>query len=151
MLPTPGGQCFGEHTFHLSLIPITRGLDAASAQARAFQSPLRGIAVRPRMGPLAPTGSFLTAEPASFHLTAIKQAESGNGLVVRGVHQSATSSSIEITSMRPIRSAHRVRLDEAVLRDVPVSDPHLVRFEARGHEVVSLRFLFEGDEPLTDA
>jgi alpha-mannosidase len=151
MLPTPGGQCPGEHTFHLSLIPITHGLAAAAAQAYAFQTPLRGMAVRPRTGPLPPSGSFLSVKPETFQVTAVKLAESGVGLVVRGVNQSDEVSTVEVTAMQPIRSAHRVRLDESVLAAVPVSDPCRVRFEARGNEVVSLRFLFDGDAPLENA
>jgi len=98
-----------------------------------------------REGPLPPSGSFLSAEPESFHLTAIKQAESGSDIIVRGVNLSPDAAAIELASLRPIRTVSKVRLDETHLADVPLKDGHRIRFEAHGNEMVTLRFRFEGD------
>ena len=143
MLPTPGGQSLGEHRFHLSLIPITGDMGRAYAQAYAFQSPLRAMSTPLNKGPLPPTGSFLSVEPEAFYLTAIKLAEGTSDIIVRGVNLSPGTTTIQLTSLRPIRSVSMVRLDETDLTEIPVQDRHLVCIEARQNEVISLRFRFE--------
>ena len=58
-------------------------LEAAMAQAHAFAAPLRGVATSRSPGSLPPRLSFLRAEPSGFVLTAVKQAEEGEGAIVR--------------------------------------------------------------------
>ena len=136
---TPGGQELGSHTFHLSLIPFAHDLDEAVVEAYAFQSPMRAIGTRLHGGILPPAASLLAWTPGSFHLTCVKTAEDGQGLIVRGVNLRAERAEVDLECLLPVAEACRARLDETPLEALPVEAGCKVRFAARPHEIVTLR------------
>ena len=136
---TPGGQELGSHTFHLSLIPFAHDLDEAVVEAYAFQSPMRAIGTRLHRGILPPAASLLAWTPGSFHLTCVKTAEDGQGLIVRGVNLRDERAEVELECLLAVAEACRARLDETPLEALPVEAGCKVRFAARPHEIVTLR------------
>jgi mannosylglycerate hydrolase len=84
---TPEAQCLGVHTFDYALVPHAGTWEAEDGlvlkQAQAFQTPLatRACVVNQHAG--LPLTSLVAVTPASLLVSAIKQADKGEGLVVR--------------------------------------------------------------------
>lgn len=136
--PTPGAQCLGQHVFEYALIPHSGGWENAIAQARAFNAPLRAVAVPGGDGPLPASLSFLQAEPPAFVLSAVKQAEDGGGLIVRGYNVDNQPHTVTLRLARPCRRAVRVNLNEEPQEELPAGG-HTVRFTARAGQIVTLK------------
>jgi alpha-mannosidase len=87
MTHTPEAQCLGVSTFDYALIPHTGNWYAEDAlilkQAQAFQTPLttRAQVVHQHAG--VPLASLVEVQPAALVVSAIKQANTGQGLVIR--------------------------------------------------------------------
>jgi mannosylglycerate hydrolase len=87
MIHTPEAQCLGVCTFDYALIPHTGNWYAEDAlilkQAQAFQTPLttRAQVVHSHAG--VPLASLVEVQPATLLVSAIKQANTGQGLVIR--------------------------------------------------------------------
>jgi mannosylglycerate hydrolase len=138
-LPTPEGQVLGKHVFHLSLIPFAGDLLQARLQAQAFQSKMRAVGSTLHDGPLPPSGSLLSIDNPSFDLTAVKTAEDGRGLIVRGVNLAHEPASLQLTSMLPLQSASRTRIDESSLHELQVERAHTLSVRLQPLELLSLR------------
>ena len=138
-LPTPGLQSPGMFEAHLSLIPFDGDVATVAAQASAFQAAPRAVAAGLHAGRLPVRGSLLRVDPPSFRLSAVKQAEHGGGLIVRGFNPAGTSVAVRLESLLPLEAAWRARLDETTLEPVAIEAGCAVTFEAGAHQVVTLR------------
>ncbi len=140
MLPVPGAQMKGEWAFDYAVIPHNGDWLAASREARAFAAPLRAVESGAHRGPLPPEGSFVAAKPSEFEISAIKPAEDGRGLLVRGWN--ATGESIRVT-LRPWRifaKAELVNLAEERTGALRIGRGGEVSFTVKGHEISSIIF-----------
>jgi alpha-mannosidase len=137
-LPTPGAQGIGRHTFEYALVPHGGGWENAYPQAHAFNAPLRAVAVPASDGSLPSSLSFVGADPPDFVITAVKAAEDGGGLIVRGYNITQAAQEVTLRLDRPLRRARRVNLNEDPQEEL-VTDGDGVRFVARGKEIVTVR------------
>jgi alpha-mannosidase len=138
-LPTPKGQALGKHIFHLSLIPFDGNVLQARLQAQAFQSKMKAVGSALHDGILPASGSLLSIDNPSFDLTAVKKAEDGRGLVVRGVNLAHKPTDIQLTSMLPLQSASRTRMDETSLHELQVESGHILNIRLQPLEILTLR------------
>jgi len=138
-LPTPGAQEIGTHTFEYALVPHGGGWENAYAMAHAFNAPLRAVPVPPGDGYLPPSSSFAQVDPQEFVITALKQAEDGNGLIVRGYNIASEVREITLRLDRPFRRATRVNLKEETQEKL-ATNSNAVRFTARAKQIVTIRF-----------
>jgi alpha-mannosidase len=136
---TPGGQVPGRHRFSLSIVPIQGSLGRAIAEAYAFQSDMRAVGTRLHAGRLPGAASFIDVTGDGFELTAVKQSESDEALIVRGVNLIDQPVEVALQALLPIREASRVRLDETTVEPLAVEAHRRVRLAARPHEIVTLR------------
>jgi hypothetical protein len=105
-LPTPGAQCRGPFEAGLALLP-----DVDLAEARAAELGLRAVPAGDE--PLvAPGRSLLSVEPAVLVLSALKQAEREDGIVVRLLNPTDAAVRGRVRLGFPAASALPVRLDE---------------------------------------
>ena len=83
--PTPDSQCLGDHTYRFALLPHTGGWADSDVVrlTREFITPLQAVESAPTRGTLAPEHTFLAVDNQALAFSAVKQAESGKGLVVR--------------------------------------------------------------------
>jgi mannosylglycerate hydrolase len=140
-LPTPGAQMQGKWAFDYSLIPFAaKDRLAAIAQAYAFQAPLRATCTGLHAGILPTSGTFLNVEPREFVISAIKQAEDGQGWLVRGYNLSDQARSVTLQTLRPFASVVRLNMAEECQEALHSDDCHIVDFQAKGHEVCSILF-----------
>jgi hypothetical protein len=137
--PTPEAQCLGSHTFAYALVPHRGTWENAFEQAHAFNAPLRGVATRRGAGQLPPSQSFVKAEPSGFVLTAIKLAEDGNGLVVRGYNVTDRPQQVTLQPDSPWSRATRINLAGTPVEDLPLHGG-AVYLTVKPKEIVSLRF-----------
>jgi mannosylglycerate hydrolase len=84
---TPEAQCQGHYEFDYALVPHRGDWEADEAlvmrEARAFNLPARAIVTDQHEGQLPSCATLLEVEPRELAVSAIKQSNSGQGLVVR--------------------------------------------------------------------
>ena len=116
-LPTPEGQCLREMEFEYALYPHAGRWHEADVQALAheFVAGLSALCVRPQTGDLPPTKEFLRLEgDSNIALSTIERSQDGEAVIIRLWNGTAQSREARLIFDRPVRSAHRVRLDETV-------------------------------------
>ncbi|MGD2252454.1 MAG: glycoside hydrolase family 38 C-terminal domain-containing protein [Anaerolineales bacterium] len=140
-LETPEGQCLGEHVFEYAVVPYQASWLEAGIHhlAQAFQRP-------PLAQPIAGGGnlgsvhSFLQIDPPELMITAIKGAEQDRALIVRLVN----------LSNQPAEGRLQIGFDVAEVAETDFREQHrealglrnsVVQFEARAHEIKTLKLL----------
>ncbi len=145
IIETPEAQCIGAHQFLYSIIP--HGADPLPAwrQAWALQTDLQAIQPPGAAGgDLPPTGSLASVDNTLFVLSAIKEAASGGGLIVRGYNVGEQAEPVTLTLGLPFTQAHFARMDETPTGETMTADvPGVFAFEARPHQIVTLYLPFE--------
>jgi hypothetical protein len=142
LVSTPGAQEQGRHLFHYSLIPHEGGWERAFAQAHRFAVPPRAVFVAEGRGRLPPVGSFVSVRPESFVLSAVKEAEDGQSLIVRlyNIADGPAEGEVRLGSASGGWGAvERVNLNEEPLGAAEVV-AGAVRLALRPNEIATLRF-----------
>ncbi len=142
---TPGAQMPGKHSFDYALVPFE---DPGEAQqlGRDFHAPLRAAATGLHGGALTGIQTLLKIAPlaaearSSFVLSAIKQAESGQGLVVRGWNESSRTIQFRATPWRPFAHVELLRLDEKHAGGLESDIDGGVTCVAGPYQIITLKF-----------
>jgi len=140
-LRTPGAQMHGRHMFEYSIIPHAGDWESGAADVLAVQGlrPLRARWNRHGLGHLPSSGALVKVSSPAFHVSAIKRAEDGDGVILRVYnatpHEAETS--VDIPSLSG--DVSMVNLNEEHIADVPRL-PDGVRLSARPNEIITLRF-----------
>ncbi|MBI2863874.1 MAG: hypothetical protein HYX94_04855 [Chloroflexi bacterium] len=143
-LPTPGAQCPGRHEFHYSLIPHEFGwsfCERTVQQAHWFANPLRAVEATGATGNLDPNLSFVDLEPAGLHLTCLKSAESGDGIVVRFFNPSPNEEQARVRVNLPVQTAEVVSLGEERLGELEPDPDGRWSLPVGPHEIVTLKLV----------
>ncbi|HLB27348.1 MAG TPA: glycoside hydrolase family 38 C-terminal domain-containing protein [Dehalococcoidia bacterium] len=138
-LEAPGAQMPGRWTFHYSLIPHAGTWDAAYRQAHAFARPLRAVRGRGGSGSLPASASLLQIEPDSLVLSALKTADSGDGIVARVYNTADEAVSGSLRLLAPHSGAETVDLDEDPLGPAE-TDGDRVLLSVRPNQILSVKF-----------
>jgi mannosylglycerate hydrolase len=84
---TPEAQCLGHHEFDYALVPHSGDWEAEEAlvlrEAHAFNTPVRVLTSQQHEGQLPSRATLVEVEPRTLVVSAIKQSETGQGLIVR--------------------------------------------------------------------
>ena len=84
---TPEAQCLGHHVFDYALVPHSGDWEAEEAlvlrEAQAFNTPVRILASEQHDGQLSSRATLVEIEPRTLVVSAIKQSETGQGVIVR--------------------------------------------------------------------
>jgi mannosylglycerate hydrolase len=139
LIPTPGAQEQGRHLFHYSLVPHESGWETAFLQAHRFAVPARAVFVAGGKGELPPAGSLLSVRPESFVLSALKEAEDGQGLIVRLYNIADRPVEGEARLEEAWQAVERTNLNEEPLGPAEVRDGW-VRLSLRPNDIATLRF-----------
>lgn len=140
MLPVPGAQCLGAYEFDYALIPHLGDWREVFSEGQAFASPLRAISTGQHAGELPFEAAMVAVEPAEFVITAIKQAEDGEGWIVRGYSVADEVLRVRLQPWRRFSRAARVRLDEEWLEALKVESDGCVQFVVHPREISTVRF-----------
>ena len=165
--PAPEGQCLGEHTFEIAICPHRGDWHAVVRDAHTYRAPVilrRGdehegyvagevwtdhlpggqpadsgtMKTFDRSGDLLPEQSFLTLEPASLVLSAVKRSEQGDRLIVRFYNPTAVPVQATVRLFRPIRSAQVVNLNEEPQEELVVDGEGGVTVSVSGKGIFTL-------------
>jgi mannosylglycerate hydrolase len=139
---TPGAQCLGKQVFDYVIVPHVGGWDTCLEQAHAFNAPLRAVPTIVHSGRLPPELSFVQIEPASLVISAIKQAESGEGLIVRFYNTAAEEVKGRLKVYRLFVRAALVNLNEEETEELKSNERGEVELSARGKQIVTVKFEF---------
>lgn len=130
----------GRHEFAYALLPhdgdVVTG--RVASEAHAFNSPLHVVPAGTGSATLPAQHSFVTVDDPAAVVTAVKQADDGNGVVVRLYESTGgrRTARVSCAGLTP----HRVDLLERAL-DVPLPlDGHAAVVSLRPFEVVTLHF-----------
>jgi len=137
-LATPGAQLLGQHVFHYSLLPHAGDWERVTPLAHWFASPLRAVSTGLQTGPLGLSGGFVGVEPEGVVLSAVKEAEDGDGLIVRLYNPGSTHALARVESRWPLAGAELVNLEEQQQAALP-TDGKSVSVPVRAAQIVSLR------------
>ena len=84
---TPEAQCLGHHEFDYALVPHSGNWEAEEAlvlrEAQAFNTSVRALVNTQHEGQLPSRSTLIEVEPRELVVSAIKQSEAGDGVVVR--------------------------------------------------------------------
>jgi alpha-mannosidase len=127
----------GTHEFEYALLPHSGTWRAGRLpqSGRSYNTPLLGM---PGLGPAVrrQTGrSFLACSPG-FVLTALKRAESAEGLILRGYETTGEAHQVSLRLPRTVKRIHRASLIEEPADKLPISRGQ-VEFSCRPHEIVT--------------
>jgi len=144
---TPMAQLPGKWKFDYAIIPHTGGWQSAYLQAYAFEDPLRAVGTGAHPGNLPPGGSFVSAIPETFVISAVKAAEadllekgSPHSWLVRGYNIGGNRITATLTPWRKFPHVELVNLaEEKIARLIPRADGS-ISFPVGGHQIVSVMF-----------
>jgi alpha-mannosidase len=140
MLPIPGAQMHGRWEFEYALIQHAGDLQAAMPEARSYEAPFRAIETGAHAGALPVEGAFLEVAPSGFEVTAVKPAEDGRGLIVRGWNATNAPLRVRVRSWRAFRRAELVNLAEVTLAALPLDRRGAAAVSVPPHGIATIRF-----------
>ena len=137
---TPGGQVPGKNLYEYAVIPHTGDWQKAYQGAYAFETPLRGLEADLHPGEIPDCGSFISHSPGEFVISALKEAEDGNGWLVRGYNISPECIQLNLKPLRRFQHARQINLAEEEIETLAVGDDGCVELSVSGHQIVSILF-----------
>lgn len=142
VIPTPGAQMLGTHTFEYSLVPHVGGWENAIHQAYWFARPLRARWTSSHPGPLGPEVGFVAVSPASLILSAVKPAEKDDGsFIVRLYNVRDEPAEGVLRSYFALEGAEVTNLAEEWGERLDLEDEGTLRLSVGGHQIVTLRLI----------
>jgi alpha-mannosidase len=92
----------------------------------------------PGKGTLPAQASMLRVENRHVHVTCVKQAEDGEGVIVRLFNPTDRVQPITLTWGLPIQKAWRCRMSETIVEALPIADTH-VTYHVKPKKISTVR------------
>ncbi len=126
-LPDAGIQCPGPQRFEYAICPHAGDwLEAGLlAQADETSSPVRAAQIGRGQGTLPLESTFLIVDSDALHVTAVKPAADGTGVIVRLFNPTAVPVAAALVFGMPLRTAARCTMDEVNAESLPVAGGRL--------------------------
>ena len=134
-----GQHSIGKMEFEYALYPHTGDWEQAGVyqKAYAFKTSMNAIKGVVKEGVLPAQGSFLqVSDEKRIMVSAIKQAEDGNGTILRLYNTTGETVPFTVTSMLPVHSVSEVKINETFVKDVPVNNG-VFNCELGPHKIVT--------------
>jgi len=138
---TPEAQCLGRHEFEYSFFPHApsdrREWGPILKQVEEFT--VLPLTIKRKNEQSVLDASFLSVTPDRIQVSALKEAESHDGVVVR-VHN-PVGSAVEgmIHFSRPVRKAFLAKLNEDTISELNVSNDHDVKVELKPYGMATMK------------
>lgn len=120
-LEDEGVQCPGKHTFEYAMYFNMGGYNELPNCAAEIFAPLKCAVCGRGKGDLPSLKSLFCIDNKNIHVTAVKKADDGNGIIVRYYNPACESRSVEIKTDGELR---RCSMDEKIIE--PISKKHCV-------------------------
>jgi mannosylglycerate hydrolase len=137
---TPEAQMMGTWTFRYSLVPHRGSWQEARLweAGQSFTTPMAAHFAREAGGRLPQEFSFLSIDPQTIPVTAVKKSESGQGIIVRFYNPTSKKIGVRLHFHQPIAEAYLVRLDETRLKKLKVVKGNEVVAPVAGKEIITV-------------
>jgi len=135
-----GLHSFGDLEYNYALYPHSGGWEEADVLKSAYEfkvdiKAIQGVSME---GILPDTGSFISlSKPDNIMVSAIKRAESGEGIVVRLWNTSASLQNLSLKTLLPVKVVKCLRLDETYISDIPFENGSF-SMEIKPHKIETL-------------
>lgn len=119
-----GQHSFGKLEYEYAIYPHTGKWNEAEVlnMAYQFKVPVKAVQGVPHKGTLPVSGSFITISPEKKVLvSALKQSEKGDGIILRVWNTTGEKLPLDVSTILPVTSVDRVRLDEQHIESIKVS------------------------------
>lgn len=139
-----GQHSFGKLEYEYALCPHAGDWRQAELLAKAYahKVPLKAVQGVVMDGELPDTASLLTVTPEKkVFISAIKQAEDGDGAIVRVWNSTDESLDVSLSTILPVKSIERVRLDETFVSQTNFDGKRLT-LELGAHKIETLRLRY---------
>jgi alpha-mannosidase len=141
---TPEAQCLGSRTFEYSVFPhktLSKDVWASILeQVEAFTVPL--LSVKRKNKQAVFEKSFLSVQPKSLLLTALKKAEDESGVIVRLNNPVDIEVQGAVHVEANVKEAHRVMMNEERVGSVEILNGHDIPVTVKPFEVLTLALKF---------
>ena len=163
LVPTPGAQCQGAFRFEYVIFPHTGDWRSVYQTAYNYNAPLlvsradtheglnlgemnitgddprqvRAIPWR-RDGELPDRLSFFSVDRPELVLSAVKQSEENNNLMLRYYNASPEVVTARVTAFRPLRAVWLDNLNEERLESLPLVNDTRFDLEVRGWQIITI-------------
>jgi alpha-mannosidase len=133
-------QCQGKHTFRYGACPHAGNWEAGlvTQEAQCFNAPLRVVQSTGHAGNLPATHSFFAADKEAFVVTALKKAEAGKDVILRGFNPTRKKIIVSLSAGASVKSASLMTLEEQEIRALQVRGGR-IRFDVKAGEIVSVK------------
>jgi mannosylglycerate hydrolase len=168
-LPTPEAQCLGSHSFEYAILPHLGDWRQVYRDAYTFRAPVylrrgtehegytpsqadlevwgtAGLKPLDLKGALPGELSFLSLEPETVVLSAVKQAEHDGRLIVRFYNPTGDQVEATLRTFHPIRSVQEVSLNEEGLAELQPVEEHAVALAVGGRQAKTVALQLEVDQ-----
>jgi len=135
----------GVHRICWSFVPHSGNWESAKINKEGvqFNLPMPTFQCRKQTGTFGEQNSFCSIESVNskvdFVLTAVKQAEDGRGIVIRGYEAAGADGEIRLKTSQKISCATKINILEEKIADLDFSDFEIVQ-KVRAHEILTLKF-----------
>ena len=144
-VPTPDAQCLGKYTFSYSIIPQKGDVKEKEINRAALEHniPLEAIQVGRQKGPLPHQLSFMSIEPDSLVLSALKRVERDDALILRFYNVTGEKVLGKVGFFKPLSKAVLCNLYEEEIDDLKLSFPNELSLEVNAHQIITIKMKFE--------
>ncbi len=141
---TPEAQCLGSHTFEYSVF-LHKALGKGSwtsilEQVEAFTVPF--LAVKRKNAQTVFEKSFLSVQPKSLLLTALKTTEDESGVIIRLNNPVDAEVQGTVHVEAKVKEAYRVSMNEENIRSVEILNGHDIPVTVKAFQVMTLAVKF---------
>lgn len=146
MIAVPDAQCLRTMAFDYALLahPGDWQTGGVVVQADEFNSDLFVVETDAHVGVFPDAAGWLELETDdTLPITAFKQSEDGQAIIVRFFNPSEAHASGSIRSLFDIKRAQYVTLGEETKEEIPISNPHCVSVAAMPKQIVTIRLEIE--------
>jgi alpha-mannosidase len=137
---TPEAQCLGSHTFDYSVFPhkaLGEGIwTSILEQVEGFTVPF--LAVKRKNEQTVFEKSFLSIEPRSLLLTALKRADDESGVIIRLNNPVDAEVLATVHMEAKVKEAYRAMMNETIVAPVEILNGHDIPVTVKAFEVVTL-------------
>ena len=141
---TPEAQCLGTHTFEYSLYPHgpseSESLPSVLKEVERFTVPLLVVKRKNEQANLET--SFLSIHPDHLQLSALKEADDCNGVILRLYNPVGSEIEGVIHFERPIKEASLAKLNEENMKSLNVKNGQELNLNVKPYEIVTVRIRF---------
>ena len=122
-----GIACQGQHVFEYAIRPHAGDWQSAGLlnEAADYDIPVRCAMAGRGQGQLSHEASLFVLKNLNLHVSAVKQAEDGQGLMVRLFNPTQEEQPLQLEFGLDIKAVQHCRMDESFLQDLPVNGRQL--------------------------